>query len=89
MSSSEHKLNILAILLVIREFKTDPDKLAALKQWPTPYNLKVLRSFLGFIGYNKRFVCNYSKIVKPLNALLVGHSTNKKGRRKKEATPWT
>ena len=69
--------------------QTDPDKIAALKQWPTPSNLKELRSFLGFAGYYRRFVCNYSKIVKPLNALLVGHSTNKKGRRKKEATPWT
>ena len=69
--------------------QTDPDKIAALKQWPTPSNLKELRSFLGFAGYYRRFVCNYSKIVKPLNALFVGHSTNKKGRRKKEATPWT
>ena len=69
--------------------QTDPDKIAALKQWPTPSNLKELRSFLGFAGYYRRFVCNYSKILKPLNAFLVGHSTNKKGRRKKEATPWT
>ena len=69
--------------------QTDPDKIAALQQWPTPSNLKDLRSFLGFAGYYRRFVCNYSKIVKPLNALLVGHSTNKKYRRKKEATPWT
>ena len=69
--------------------QTDPDKIAALKQWPTPSNLKELRSFLGFAGYYRRFVCNYSKIVKPLNALLVGHLTNKKGRRKKQATPWT
>ena len=83
------KVQYLGHIVSDQGIQTDPDKIAALKQWPTPSNLKQLRSFLGFAGYYRRFVCNYSKIVKPLNALLVGHSTNKKGRRKKEATPWT
>ena len=69
--------------------QTDPDKIAALKDWPAPTNIKELRSFLGFAGYYRRFVCNYSKIVKPLNSLLVGHTTNKKVRKTKEATLWT
>ena len=69
--------------------QTDPDKIAALKDWPAPTNIKELRSFLGFAGYYRRFVCNYSKIVKPLNALLVGHPTHKKVRKTKEATLWT
>ena len=34
-------------------------------------------------------MCNYSKIVKPLNALLLGHPTHKKVRKTKEATLWT
>ena len=69
--------------------QTDPDKIAALKDWPAPTNIKELRSFLGFAGYYRRFVCNYSKIVKPLNALLVGHPTHKKVRNTKKATLWT
>ena len=69
---------------------TDPDKIAVLKEWKPPTNVKELRSFLGFAGYYRRFVCNYSSIVKPLNALLVGHPTNKKyKKKKKEQTPWT
>ena len=39
-----------------------------------------LRSFLGFAGY-------YRRSVKPLNKLLVGHPTNKKGKKTKTATP--
>ena len=69
--------------------QTDPDKIAALKDWPAPTNIKELRSFLGFAGNYRRFVCNYSKVVKPLNALLVGHPTNKKAKKTKEATLWT
>ena len=53
--------------------ETDPDKVAALKTWPKPNNLKELRTFLGFCGYYRRFVKDYSKIVKPLNELTAGY----------------
>ena len=70
--------------------QTDPDKISALKDWPAPSNIKELRSFLGFAGYYRRFVCNYSQIMKPLNSLLVGQPTNKKeGKKQKSATPWS
>lgn len=42
---------------------TDPEKIVALKTWPSPRNLKDLRSFLGFAGYYRRFIQSYSKIV--------------------------
>ena len=70
--------------------QTDPDKISALKDWPAPSNIKELRSFLGFAGYYRHFVCYYSQIMKPLNSLLVGHPTNKKkGKKQKSATPWS
>lgn len=53
--------------------ETDPEKIAALKTWPRPQNLKELKSFLGFSGYYRRFVKNYSKIIKPLNDLTAGY----------------
>ena len=68
--------------------QTDPDKISALKKWPVPSNIRDLRSFLGFAGYYRRFVCNYAQIVKPLNNLLVGHPTNKKDKKTKAAMPW-
>jgi len=63
--------------------ETDPEKLEALINWPVPHNIKTLRAFLGFTGYYRRFVKNYSKMVKPLNDLLVGHPTNKEASKKK------
>lgn len=53
--------------------ETDPEKIAALKTWPKPNNLKELRTFLGFCGYYRRFIKGYSKMVKPLNELTEGY----------------
>ena len=69
---------------------TDPEKLSAVRDWPNPNNVKELRQFLGFAGYYRRFVRNYSQIMKPLNALLEGHGTAKgsKRSRSKQAATW-
>lgn len=64
--------------------ETDPEKTSALKTWPSPTNLKELRSFLGFSGYYRRFIQGYSKIVKPLTDLTVGYPPLRKTKRPKE-----
>lgn len=51
---------------------TDPSKIDAVKSWPRPQNVSELRSFLGFCGYYRRFVKDYSKVSYPLNQLLQG-----------------
>lgn len=53
--------------------ETDPAKIAALTTWPRPDNIKELKSFLGFAGYYRRFIKDYSKIARPLNDLTVGY----------------
>ena len=57
--------------------RTDPDKLSKIVDWPTPCNIDDVRSFLGFAGYYRRFVCNFSKLAKPLHDLLVGVPSKK------------
>lgn len=52
--------------------ETDPEKIAALTTWPKPRNIKELKSFLGFAGYYRRFIKDYSKIARPLNDLTAG-----------------
>lgn len=64
--------------------ETDPEKVRALLTWPRPNTLTELKSFLGFAGYYRRFVKDFSKIVKPLNDLTSGYPPHRKGRK---ATP--
>ncbi|KAL2086841.1 hypothetical protein ACEWY4_017900 [Coilia grayii] len=60
---------------------TDPSKVEAVTQWSQPTDLKSLRSFLGFCGYYRRFVANYSSIVKPLTDLSKGYPPVRKSKK--------
>lgn len=62
----------------------DPNKTEAVAAWPMPTNLKTLQSFLGFCGYYRRLIQNYSEIVRPLTELTKGICSNSD---KKEVCP--
>ena len=49
---------------------TDPDKVAAVKSWPIPKNVKTVQQFLGFVGFYRRFIQDFAKIARPLTILL-------------------
>jgi hypothetical protein len=38
--------------------------------WKLPRTVHQVRSFLGLAGYYRRFILNFSKIVKPITNLL-------------------
>ena len=47
----------------------DSDKVRVVQDFPTPTNLKQLRTFLGLANYYRRFIRGFSHIARPLNAL--------------------
>ena len=62
--------------------EADPEKIEAVRKWPLPTTVQELRQALGFFGYYRKFVKDFSKLAKPLNDLLKGmenkSQTNKK-----------
>lgn len=63
----------------------DPEKIAKVKEWPTPLNPDEVRRFLGFVGYYRRFIKGFSNIARPLNELLP--DTKKKSRKGTKPKP--
>ena len=45
------------------------DKVAVVRDWKRPESLYHLRSFLGAVGYYRKFIFNFAKIAKPLTDL--------------------
>ena len=54
----------------------NPKKLESIKNWAIPNNPTEIRKFLGFTGYYRYFIPNYSQIARPLLHLT------------KKTTPW-
>lgn len=46
--------------------KPEPNKIISLKNYPKPRNVKEIQQFLGFCGYYRKFIKNFSVIANPL-----------------------
>lgn len=51
--------------------EVDQAKIEVIEKFPPPVNVKGVRSFLGYVGFYRRFVKDFSKNLKPLCDLLV------------------
>ena len=76
------KVSFLGHLVSGDVVQIDPDKIAKIRDdWPIPTKADELRSFLAFGGYYRRFIKDFSKIIRPL-AELLPPSANEKGKEK-------
>src|SRR5258708_16594063 len=47
----------------------DPVKVQGVTDWLQPAKVKDVQSFIGFVNFYWRFICDFSKIAHPLHAL--------------------
>ncbi|CAK9796615.1 Retrovirus-related Pol polyprotein from transposon 17.6 [Anthophora quadrimaculata] len=65
-----HEVAYLGHVIGETGVRSAPEKVAAVKKFPTPKNTKNIREFLGLAGYYRRFIDKFSQISKPLESLL-------------------
>ena len=65
----QREVNYLGHIVSQSGVATDPDKVEAVRNWAQPKCVQEVRSFLGFVGYYRRFCPDFATIAKPLNIL--------------------
>ena len=69
-SFAQQRLEYLGHIISDKGVATDPSKVQAVQQWPTPRNAKDVRRILGMTGYYRKFIQHYSLISRVLSDLL-------------------
>lgn len=69
-SFAQQTIDYLGHIIGAQGVGTDPAKVQAVADWPTPTDIKQLRGFLGLSGYYRKFIKNYGVLSRPLTDLL-------------------
>ena len=64
------EVSFLSHIVSAKGIKVDPVKIEAIVSWKPPRNVTEVRSFLGLVGYYRRFVKRFSVIASTLTKLL-------------------
>ncbi|GFX33113.1 hypothetical protein TNCV_5042811 [Trichonephila clavipes] len=64
------EVKILGHLVSSNGVRPDPDKIKAVRNFPTPKTIHDIRSFLGLCSYFRRFIKGFCYLAEPLQSLL-------------------
>ncbi|GFT51447.1 retrovirus-related Pol polyprotein from transposon 297 [Trichonephila clavipes] len=64
------EVKILGHLVSSNGVRPDPNKIKAVRNFPTPKNIHDIRSFLGLCSYFRRFIKGFCYLAEPLQSLL-------------------
>ncbi|TKR72015.1 hypothetical protein L596_019538 [Steinernema carpocapsae] len=66
---ARENVSFLGYVLTREGIKIDPSKVAPVREYPEPQNLRELQRFLGLATYNRKFIANFAQIAAPLTRL--------------------
>jgi hypothetical protein len=62
----QSRIHYLGHVISGKGIVVDPAKVEAIMEWPTPTNVTEVHSFMGLVGYCRRFVEGFSRIANPI-----------------------
>lgn len=68
-SFAQRSTRFLGYMVSADGLRVDPKKTSAVADWPLPHDSTSARSFLGFVGFYRRFIKDFAKIAAPLTDL--------------------
>ena len=75
------EVSFLGHVLSAKGISPNPKKVDKVRDWPIPKTSKEVHSFIGLASYYRRFIPNFAKWSKPLNALIMPPAHQAKVRR--------
>ena len=75
------EVSFLGHVLSAKGISPNPEKVDKVRDWPVPKTSKEVHSFISLASYYRRFIPNFAKWSKPLNALIVPPAHQAKVRR--------
>eukprot|EP00253_Pinus_taeda_P004218 PITA_04218 len=65
----KEQIQYLGHIITKEGIAVDPEKIKTIMDWPTPKDVADIRSFMGLVGYYRRFVEGFSRVSYPITSL--------------------